>query len=70
MKAIQQVISFESLRKKICRVKREREKKETKDKKTERQEDKKARRFWSLEYSTFDVALLLLFGWDSLKTYI
>ena len=39
MKAIQQVISFESLRKKICRVKREKKKQKTK-----RQKDRKARR--------------------------
>ena len=44
--------------------------KRQKDKKTKRQKDKLTKRLWSLEYSIFDVTLLLLFAWDSLKTYI
>ena len=44
MKAIQQVISFKSLREKICRVKRGGENKTKKKQKTKRQKGKKTKR--------------------------
>ena len=44
MKAIQQVISFKSLRENICRVKKEGENKTKKKQKTKRQKGKKTKR--------------------------